>query len=213
MIYKIIPVTDKFLEKIHKDSLEELNAFYEINWVYNLPKIMVVKDRKTINLLRGAKTENWLIGWSDNKVVYVLNGRNFKRESSHKYDSKEYRRLIKHELSHLFFNVLSNGCHKPIWLNEGLAIYTSGQAEFRKKTVKFKKFLEFYDNGGREVYDEAGFFIQFLIEKFGKKKLLGLIKNLSKSETKKQFEKLFSKTYGFNLRYKEINSFLSRTAN
>lgn len=206
MIFKITPENDVFLGKIYKDSMKELNAFYGINWVHHLPKIIVVDNRKTINLLKQKKTDNWVVGWANGRDIYILNRKYFEKESCHKYDPKQYPGLIKHEFSHAFFRILSDGHEKPIWLNEGLAIYTSGQNEFKWKPEKFKKFLKFYNDGGKEVYREAGFFIEFLIKKFGKKKLLNLVKNLENIETKSKFEKHFKKEYGFNLIYSEINS-------
>lgn len=205
MIYKAIPFEDNFIENTYKKSLDELNNFYEIGWVHHLPKIVIVDDRKTINLLRGEKTEDWLTGWSEGQNVFFLNKDNFEKESNHKYSPDTYSALIKHELSHSFFKVLSSGQSKPIWLNEGVAIYISGQNDFKKKPSVFSNFLEFYDNGGKKVYSESGFFVQALVEKYGKQKLLDLIKELKKIKSKEEFENYFKKEYGFKLSYEEIN--------
>lgn len=206
MIYKIIPQEDDFLEKAYRGSMDDLNMFYGIDWTHNTPKIIIVDDRKTMDLLRGGETEDWVVGWTEDRTVYVLNRGNYEKESNHKYNPEEYLTLIKHELSHLFFSILSGYQSFPIWLNEGFAIYTSGQNKFKKKPTEFSKFLEFYDNGGSGVYAESGFFVQGLIEKFGKQKLLELVKELRNLHTKEKFEEHFSKEYGFNLTYEEINS-------
>lgn len=205
MIYKIIPQEDALLEKIYKESMDSLNDFYEINWVHHLPKVVVIDDRKTIDLIKGEKTENWITGWAEKKTVYVLSRDNFEKESSHKYDSEKYSALIKHELSHLFYNILSGHCRAPVWLSEGFAIYTSGQNKFKKKPVEFGKFLEFYNDGGSGVYSESGFFVQAIVEKFGKQKLFNMVKNLKGLDTKEKFEQSFAKEYGFQLTYGEIN--------
>ena len=60
MIYKISAKKDDFLENIFKESFDDLNAFYGINWKHHIPKIVVVNNRKTINLLKGEATEDWL---------------------------------------------------------------------------------------------------------------------------------------------------------
>lgn len=206
MIYKIIQQEDDFLEKIYRESMDDLNVFYEINWKHHLPKIIVVDDRKTIDLLKWEETENWVIGWAEAKTVYVLNRDNFEKESNHKYNPDKYAALIKHELSHLFLNILSGGHGKPVWLTEGFAIYTSGQNKFNKKPTDFKKFLEFHNNGGEGVYAESGFFVQALVEKFGKQKLLDLAKELKNKKTKEEFGQFFSKEYGFDLSYDEVNA-------
>ncbi len=185
--------------------MSDLNIFYEINWIHHLPKIVIVDNRETINLLKGEETEKWIVGWSEGKTVYILNKDNFGKESDHVYHPDEYSALIKHELSHSFYNILAGGNHTPVWLNEGVAIYTSGQIKFKKKPIVFSKFLEFYEVGGKEVYSEAGFFVDGLVEKFGKQKLLNFIKNLKNIKTKEKFEESFTKEYGFNLTYEEIN--------
>ena len=205
MIFKIIPLDDIFLEKVYEEAMEDLNSFYEINWKYNPPRLVIVDDRKTINLLKGKETENWVTGWSEGTNVYVLNRDNFEKESNHKYNPDSYSATIKHELSHSFYRILSNGNNNPRWLNEGMAIYTSGQDKFKKKPTEFSKFLEFYDHGGSGVYDEPDFFIEGLVKKFGKQKLLNFIKEQSKHKTKEEFERFFVEAYGFNLNYEEIN--------
>lgn len=206
MIYKIIQKEDDFLEKIYRESMDDLNAFYEINWTHHLPKIVVVDNREMMDLLSGQKTENWVIGWADERTIYVLNRDNFEKESDHKYNLEEYSEFIKHELSHLFFHILSGGNRKPVWLNEGFAVYTSGQNKSKKKLTEFSRFLESYDQGEKGVYAESGFFVQSLVEKFGKQKLLDLAKELKKIKTKEEFKKFFAEEYGFHLSYDDINA-------
>ena len=205
MIFKIHQIKDDFLEKIYTDSMKDLNDFYEINWTHHLPKINIVDDRKTIDAIKGEATENWVVGWTNGSQIYILNREYFEKESNHKYNPDEYSALIKHELSHSFYNILSSYSHFPFWLGEGVAIYTSGQDNFKNKLEKFSKFLDFYDQGGKGVYSESGFFVQFLIEKFGKQKLFDLVKRLKNIKTKEEFEQIFAEQYGFNLTYKEIN--------
>ena len=205
MIFKISPIKDDLLEKIFKESMDDLNAFYEINWKHDPPKIIIIDDRKTIDNMKGKATEDWLIGWSEGRTIFILNRDNLEKESDHKYNIRTYSAFIKHELSHSFYGIISEGRQKPIWINEGFAIYTSGQNEFKKKPAEFKSFIGFYEHGGKEVYAEAGFFIQGLVEKFGKKKLLDFVKGMKNSSTKEEIEKYFAKEYGFNLTYSEIN--------
>jgi hypothetical protein len=205
MIFKIIPQNDIFLEKIYEESMKDLNEFYEIRWEYNLPKIVIIDDRKTIDLLKGKETETWVTGWSEGGKVYLLNRENLEKESSHKYSPDQYSATVKHELSHSFYRIISNNNVNPRWLWEGVAIHTSGQNKYHKKPSEFSKFLEFYDHGGKGVYDEPGFFVEGLVKKFSKQKLLNFIKEQSKHKTKEEFERFFVEAYGFNLNYEEIN--------
>ena len=208
-VFKVIPQKDELLEEIFKESMKELNEFYEINWVHHLPIIMVVDGRTTIDGLKQEKSQPWSIGWSEGKTIYVLDRNNLEKESSHKYRLDTYSALIKHEISHSFYNILSGNQHKPVWLCEGTAIYTSGQNKFKKTPTEFKEFLEFYDQGGSDVYHESGFFVQMLVEKFGKQKLLELIRESRNANTEEAFNKLFSEKYGFELNYDEVNKEVS----
>lgn len=207
MIFKIKQAKDKFLEKAYNDAMKDLNVFYGIGWVRNCPNIFIVENRKDIDDLKKFKTESWIVGWTSGWDVFILNEGKMGKESERKYTKKEYEALLKHELSHLFFGVMSGTIGKkpfPVWLCEGVAIYTA-DIQFKKPVKEFNAFLNFYENHGQEVYSEAGFFIEILVKKFGKTKLLDLIKSLKTIKTKKDFDKTFNKIYGFKLGYKEIN--------
>ena len=205
MIYNITPKSDRFYEKIFKESMIDLNKFYEINWVHHTPRIIVVKDRKTIDLLKGVKTEPWVVGWSDGRTIYILNKNHLEKESNHKYNPATYYALLKHEISHAFYHIVSMGQYRPAWLCEGVAIYTSGQIHHKKQPIKFKNFLKFTDKGGSGVYAEPGFVIEMLVRKFGKEKLLKLIEETKMVKLNSQFNKLFKRLYGFKPTYKEFN--------
>jgi len=156
---------------------------------------------------------DWTVGWTPTiDTVFVMNRLKIKTETSHKkgYTKEQYKSLIKHELSHLFFKILVKGGFRPVWLWEGVAIYTSEQDRFKKRLEEFKQFLNFYDShmsedGKTSVYYESGFFVEMLVEKFGKKKFLNFLKSLQKVKNRKEFDNLFFKTYKFKLNYKEIN--------
>jgi hypothetical protein len=196
---------DSFLKKLKEKEIKKLERFYGIKFSKN-PEIVVVKDRKGIDKLKNRKTERWIVGWVDKNKVFVLDRNNFEKESSHTYSDKEYSSLVIHELAHCFFNRISNNAENPLWLNEGLAIYLSDQNKFKKKPIKFSNFLRFHNQAGKQIYRESGFIVEELVKKFGKSKLLQLVKSLNKNQDKKSFAKQFKGLYGFNLNYKEINN-------
>lgn len=212
MIYKIISTKDAFLEKIYSESMDDLNKFYEIDWLHHLPKIISIDDRKSIDSWKQKETEPWEVGWAEGRNVYILNRENLEKESEHKYSNETYYALVKHELSHCFYHILSSNKYKPIWLNEGVAIYTSGQNQFKKKPTEFKKFLQFYDEGGSGVYSESGFVIETLLKKYGKTKLLELIKKLKDIESKEKFDILFKTIYCFDPTYDNFNKIYEKTS-
>ena len=208
MIFCTNKKNDIFLKELYDDSINELNEFYGINWKNNLPRLVVVKNRETINELKNKVTEDWVVGWAENKTVYVLDRENFEKESSHKYAPETYKALIKHELSHLFFSILSNNQYKPVWFNEGFAIYTSGQNEFRAKPIEFKSFLSFYNEGGSPVYSEAGYVIEILVKKFGKDIVLDFARRLPELKTEDQFSECFKTMFNLDLSYDSFNQLL-----
>ena len=84
MIFNIKTSKDKFTEEVYERSMKELGEFFGIQWKYNRPYILLVPDRKTINKLFGEKTEKWVVGWRGGDGVYILDRKNYEKESSHK---------------------------------------------------------------------------------------------------------------------------------
>ena len=157
MIFTIESKKDEFLRKVYEKSMKELSEFFEINWIHNKPKLFLIPDRKTITELRNGGNRNWVVGWINCDSVFVLDRKNYEKESPHKYSDEKYSCLIKHELTHCFSHIASNYKNKPDWLWEGLATYLSGQNKFKTKPKKLKDFIKFYKKKGKEVYYESGF--------------------------------------------------------
>ena len=146
--------------------------------------------------------------WAEGRNVFILDNNAMEKESSHKKHSDEqYVASIKHELSHSFFRHVSKAKNVsfPKWLWEGVAIYTSGQLVFKRKPTFFESFLEYYNSGGGKVYEESGFAVELLVNKFGKQKLLDLIKHLKDTENQEQFDGKFYEIYGIQPSYEEFN--------
>ncbi len=212
MLYHIQQVKDAFIERVYKKAIKDLGDFYGIKWSIDQPRIIIVDDRKTIDLLKGKKTERWLVGWADDRRnLYVLNKANFSKESDHTYSKEYYIGLIGHELSHLFFNILSGGGMNALWLREGTAVYTSGQLKLKKRPIKLVSFLEYYNTSGSALYGEAGFAVEALVKKYGNDKLFELIKGLKTAKSQSQFNAVFKKIYGFRLSYAAINEIFSHS--
>lgn len=211
MLLKIQSYDDKILEKIYNESLDALNAFYEIDWVHHLPALVIVKDRETADILKGEKSESWQVGWAENSKIYVLDRVLLEKEGNPHHKIEQYSSLIKHEMSHAFSNILSSGHTRPSWLWEGVAIYTSGQNMQKTKPVKFEKFLEYYDKWDMNMYSESGFAVEILVKKFGKQKLLDLIKELKLVNSRSDFEHLFEKNYSIQPKYEEFNKLYIET--
>jgi len=211
MVYKVIEKQDKDIKDFYEKTIKELIEFFGINWVKNRPKVFLVPDRKTINSLMETETPGWVVGWGGARIggVFILDSKNFEKESDNSYSSEKWRALIKHELAHCFYNVATGTQRKPVWLSEGVSTYLSGQNQWKKSIVKFEKMLEFYEKHGKEAYYEGGFAVERLVKKHGKDKLLGLLKKIKDEKPNEEnFAKLFKDTYGFELSYTSLNKIL-----
>jgi len=201
MVFEINKIDNSKLDKVYEKSMEELDSFFELGWKYNRPNLILVPNRKTIDSLKGKETENWVVGWTSGNTVYMLSDENYETESNHKYSDEEYFALLKHELAHCFSHIISGFCQKPIWLLEGISIFLSGQLKLRPKPENYSRFIEFHEKGGKGVYSESGFAVEFLVKKYGKEKLLQLLKKAKESNSKKDFADLFKSIYDFELSY------------
>lgn len=209
MIFKAID--NQFVEDSYIEGMNKLGNFWGINWITNTPNILIVENRNAINKIRGKKTPNWVIGWIGNNCIYILSYNKLGTESSSKLSRNEYKALIKHELCHLFFKKTSKGAKGPKWLEEGLSIYLSGQTKLShwKKPAKFHTFIESNEGNKKAAYEEGGFVVELLVNKYGKGNIIELVKFLPKMKSKVKFRKKFKELYGYKLTYKNINKIYS----
>lgn len=203
MIFKLISEDDTWLKKAYEEAMADLGQFFGINWTENKPKVYVLPDRKSIDEFWGEKTPRWLVGFGGKGMggVYLLDRKNFEKESDNSYSEEKYKALLKHELSHCFADILTKGYRKPVWLSEGLAIYLSGQLEQYKQPEKFQSFLDSFDKQGDKVYSESGFAIKALVDKYGKSKMLELLKKLVERPDESTFKNMFKDVCGVELDY------------
>jgi len=197
MIFSLNSNDDKKLKNAYDRSMRDLSTFFGFTWNQNRPKVFLVEDRTTIDKLRSMRTPDWSVGWISKRDVLILDKKNYKRDSCHKYSDKGYEMTVKHELAHCFFSVVSGGKTEPDWLWEGVAIFASGQLKNRVRPQELKCFLGIYSGKKKDlrVYNESGFAVAILIKKFGKKKLLKLIKELRDVNSRKDFKEAFEKVY------------------
>lgn len=210
-LFRLKDESNRQMEKEVEEITGELKEFFGINWVENLPKIILLDSRELIDKVRGRKTEKWEVGWSEYRTVYLLDQDKFETESNHgKKSDEEYRALIKHELAHSFYAIKSGRNNNPRWLNEGVCIYISGQLKFKSNISTFKNFLDFYNKEGAEIYTESGWVVYLLVEKFGKDRLMQLLDEIkAKSPDEEGFKEIFSQVYGMELSYENLNHLLT----
>lgn len=200
--YKVTQLKDEKLEEYYERAMKELIEFFEIKWVRNRPGVFIVDDRDTINSIQGSETGEWVIGWiNGGEMAFLLNKDKFEGNTSHKYNDADYYKLIKHELAHLFFKITTGKKTGPKWLWEGVSILASGQAEQWGKPKEFKGFLD-----GSDIYTESGYALLLLVNKYGKDKLLKLLK--AYKDFSGDLSVLFKEIYGLELSYATFNDLL-----
>lgn len=210
MIFRLKPTKDDLIQSAYDSGIQELNDFWGINWINNKPNIFLFDSRKEIDEFKGTKTEPWVVGWANNGNIYLLNFEKLGIESSKEYTREEYSMLVKHELAHLYYKSRSGGKETPRWLNEGLSLYLSGQLKTKEKPNELVGFINFFSEGGARIYDESGFVVELLVNKFGKDKMIQLVKQMVETKNEDDFNKKFKEIYGFELSYIKINELYSK---
>lgn len=197
---------DTKIKNFYNKALKDLDEFYQTNGEDNKFRIFLIKSRKEFDALYEKKTEKWVVGSTMGSIrdVYLLSPDVYEKESTHKYSDKKYEILLRHELSHQYCRIFYSD-NKPRWFLEGIAIYSSGELEINRKITEFTSFLDFFDKGGGNVYDESGWAVFILDKEFGREKLLELLKSLEGIQYRKDFEKIFKEIYGIELKYEWFN--------
>jgi hypothetical protein len=185
--------------------MDQLREFWGLNWIENCPQVFLVDEHKTIDILKGEQTQNWVVGWANGMNIFLLNPANYGAETVNKYSDENMEQLIKHELCHLFFTVTAGFNKNPLWLNEGISLYFSGQVKSQVKPGKLENFLDYYSTTNGDVYKEPGWVVDLLVKKFGREKLIQLVKSLEKVNSPEDFDDIFQKIYGFEMGYEKIN--------
>lgn len=193
-------------EELLAKSILELEAFFGFQLKLK-PCLLFLKSRLEFNDICGWSTESWVTGYNVGNLIFLMEESVYEQESSKKLNPENYPLTITHEACHIFYRQLA-GKNKPTWLSEGLSLFLSNQIKFRSRPDTFKNFLKFGDKnsvGQETVYEEAGFIVEKLVNKFSKEKLLELIKATREIGNDQQFKEIFSQIYGSELSYDFIN--------
>ncbi|MFC1700395.1 hypothetical protein ACFLZ4_02005 [Patescibacteria group bacterium] len=203
MIFSAKKLPSSSISKLYSKCLSDVKNFYNYSGS-RYPKLFTVKTRKEMDFLYGEKTENWLVGFSNGDFIFTFSPEVYEKYSVHKYSKKEYESLIKHEMSHFYYYLYAN-TDNPLWLNEGLAYCCADQVKDFSQPKKFSKLLKYYDTFSKDAYIESSHAVSLLIDKFGKKKVIQLIKSFKnkrlndKTVFVEEFEKIYKSkpTYSF----------------
>ena len=194
----------KELQEVYQRTMRELNEFFGNRWERNLPSVFIAPTRKILGVVRGEPMPDWVVGTRlGSRVAVVLAFEEIRRTKGKFYNKERFYKLIKHELCHCFIDILA-GPNKPRWVEEGVSLYVAGQLEYYKEPEKFAAFLNEKDLKG--VYKESVHAVRFLVEKYGKQKLLDFLRLLKDKKAPTAFKEIYEKP----LSYKTFNELLSK---
>lgn len=197
-------------------ALEELDTFFK--FTLDNFGIVFVKRREDFDILFGRQTK-WELAIINGKVLFIAAPNMIEKISS--YKRRDFYPLLKHELSHLYFN--SKYELNVVWISEGIAAYLSqGYLYENKGRQLLKKCLNFDDlfdetqvyKNTELFYLQSYFSVKYLIETFGKERFLGFLDALD-SEIEKDmsaFKRIFSKSFmNYDAFVSAVLTYLRRT--
>lgn len=203
-IFSLKYIQSTELSELYDKAFKELNDLFKLNWVRNLPKLLLVEDRNTVNNWQNRDNTN-MSGWTfGSHQFYVLDKETYIKEQGDRYKEGNYFKLIKHEMAHCFYQIITKSTYYPTWLWEGVAIYASGQNS-QKFPTQFSRFLnsqEFHEDG---VYQESGYAIELLVKYKDFDTLLNLLKRIHNEK----LEDVFAEIYQAKLEYQFFNKLLN----
>ncbi len=174
---------------------------------FNIENIefIIAENRNEYEKLLGRKTAEWEVGNSNKKSILLLSPEQWKTEApTHK--SEEFSSVIKHELTHIYTDYLSQNKVLPRWLSEGLAGSFSGQYQKNKIQYIEDNFCGKLDtpyNWNQRInfgaYPTAYLFTHYLLDKYGFEKIKLLIQSSLPYYSYNHFDKIVTNVIGKNL--------------
>lgn len=150
--------------------------------------VFVTPSQKVYEQLAGKQIPRWSDGLASpgRNAIILKSPRWMPPETDH-------AAIAVHELTHLLLDRATNGQPLPRWLNEGLAIYYSGEKEFTATTLVSKalatnsmipldeidKVLAFHRSKAQLAYQESHLAVEYLIRNYGHDAIKNILYNIS----------------------------------
>jgi hypothetical protein len=197
----VSPEISSFLDNIKN----EFDVFF--NFKISDPLLFLLYNHEDLDIIWGKRTEPWFVGAFKNNSIFILNPDVYESESNHK--KEEFWMHLKHEYCHVYYTQIT-GVHYPVWLNEGLASLLSGKKLAQNNIDKSKllSVCDYFKTPDRDVYAIGHFWIKYLIDNFGKDKLLSLIYKIDKGVDAQKFSEEFYRVYGVRFNKESLNKLL-----
>lgn len=179
---------------------KELGKFFDVR--IDPALIILLNSRQDVDAIYGKKTPDWLVGFTRKNIIFILNPKVFTKESSHK-NQKDFWKTLKHEYCHLYYKKLTGNTY-PNWLNEGLACYLAKQKRPKPELHEALNILEDKNKGKYDVYKVGYFWVNLLIDKFGNKKFMNLIRSIKAQSAISEFGIIFYRVYKIKFNKKNL---------
>ena len=202
--------TDEPLLRVLRTAKNKLDHFFKIE--LDLPLLVLLSSRRQFNTFWGRQTENWMIAWARNGVIYALEPKVVRQSRLH-YSITDYHKLLKHEHTHLYINTIGRAEAMPKWLKEGLACWVAGQKKRILDQARLESVFRPDEINPKDTYAIGYVLVDRLLYSFGKNKLLTLIQRLEGQYSLTQFRKVFRIVYGLPWSRQLLNRKQSRSDN
>lgn len=166
---------------------KEVSDFFELS--ESRINVHLIQSRKEYNELWGDKTEDWMVGFTRGRTVFIFDKDKFETESNH--PKSDFEKVLKHEIAHIYYRQLKQNS-APAWLNEGIACYVAKQNKKPPENkITIKTLEKYHNNGGSEIYSIGRYMVDQIVEKGGKEKLFKLIVMDNREDRYKELKKMF----------------------
>ena len=188
------PIPQELLD-VKEKAIQDYNEFFEITLQKQF-KIYMIHSREEMDIIQGKKTEDWVTGHTRDhgQKVFIFDPEYYEKETGKK--QIYFKKLLKHEIVHVYVAEIRNKGFVPSWLNEGLAEHLAQKKKSDKSLEEIVDCIDCFDDFLFEHYRTSSKLIELLITKYGKEKLLALLESL---KNKEKFFSAFQNIYGFEI--------------
>lgn len=187
-------------------QLRELEEFY--GYTCRRPvKVFLFTDEKAFEREAGADVPEWAVAIAQPGAVYM-------RRAGTNFGSPQFESTLKHELSHVLLDEMFAGKPGalPRWLDEGLAVYVSGEWEMPEawtqsktelyaalrsgKSLDFNEISDSFplsDWKARVAYAQSYHFVAFMMKRYKRDGVVSLLNRLAAGE---EFRRAFKESMG-----------------
>jgi hypothetical protein len=183
------------IENEYNRVIEEIKEFFNEEWQQGTkPIVCLVSSKKEYNMILQENTPDYLVGNVNGSTIYIVDPNTIEKETNGVHKKKDFVKLLKHEMMHVYTTFYSQFSFTPAWLMEGIAVHFAQQHKIEVGFDKEKILNNMFHFNG-DFYSESGNFVKYLDEKYGREKLKKIIKNSWQAKDIESFKKIFYEVY------------------